>query len=161
MAAYKVAYLSADPTATNRTEGVAATESEPTFGSVTLTPQLKGIVAYISREIRKQSPLQYEQKVNESVTRALRRVLSAMAISQVMKSSLNTTMTVTGAKGTDLFTPHLLSDIILAYGGDEGVDGAAVGVLAAGVLTPILHVSYHGLCRLVVFLREKFAKTEH
>ena len=42
-----------------------------------------------------------------------------------------------------------------------GVDGSAVGVLAAGVLTPVLHVSYHGLCRLVVFLREKFAKTEN
>ena len=40
-----------------------------------------------------------------------------------------------------------------------GVDGSAVGVLAAGLLTPVLHVSYHGLCRLTVFLREKFAKT--
>jgi hypothetical protein len=129
MAAYKVAYMSADPTAAARTEGTAATESEPTFGSVTLTPQLKGILAYISREIRKQSPLQYEQKVNESVTRALRRVLSNMAVTKVMASSLNTTLAVTGASGAALFTPHLLSDIILAYGGDEGVDGAAVLVL--------------------------------
>lgn len=129
MAAYKVAYLSADGTAAARTEGVAVAESSPTFGSVELKPQLKGIVAYISREIRKQSPLQYEAKVNESVTRALRRVLSQMAVANVMASPLNVAMNITGASGAALFTPHLLSDIILAYGGDEGVDGAAVLVL--------------------------------
>lgn len=126
MAAYKVAYMSADATAGARTEGTAPTESNPTFGAVELSPQLKGIIAYISREIRKQSPLQYEQKVNESVRRALRRILSQLAITKILASALNTTMTVTGATGAALFTPNLLSDIILAYGGDEGVDGAAV-----------------------------------
>lgn len=30
-----------------------------------------------------------------------------------------------------------------------GVDGAAVGVLAAGLMTPVLHVTYHWLCRYV------------
>ena len=126
MAAYKVAYLSADAEAGARTEGTAPNESLPTFGSVELKPQLKGIIAYISREIRKQSPLQYEQKVNESVRRALRRILSKLAIEKVLASSLNTALTVTGASGAELFTPSLLSNIILAYGGDEGVDGAAV-----------------------------------
>lgn len=129
MAAYKVAFLTADPTAGNRTEGNTPTEGEPTFDSVTLSPNLKGIIAYISREIRKQSPLQYEAKVNESVTRALRRILSQMVVTKVMASTLNAVLNVTGASGAALFTPHLLSDIILAYGGDEGVDGAAVLVL--------------------------------
>ena len=129
MAAYKVAYLSADGEAAARTEGAALGESNPTFGSVELKPQLKGIIAYISREIRKQSPLQYEQKVNESVRRSLRRILSQLAITKVMASGLNTVMNVTGASGAALFTPNFLSDIILAYGGDEGVDGAAVLVL--------------------------------
>lgn len=126
MAAYKVAYLAADAVAGDRTEGAVPGESAPSFGSVELTPKLKGIIAYISREIRKQSPLQYEQKVNESVRRALRRILSQMAISKILASGLNTTLTVTGASGAALFTPNLLSDIILAYGGDEGVEGAAV-----------------------------------
>lgn len=129
MAAYKVAYLTADPTAGDGTEGKVPNESEPTFGSVELTPKLVNLIAYISREIRKQSPLQYEAKVNESVTRALRRLLSKKAVDAVLASALNTTMDVTGATGAALFTPHLLSDIILAYGGDEGVDGAAVLVL--------------------------------
>lgn len=126
MAAYKVAYLAADAVAGDRTEGAVPGESTPSFGSVELTPKLKGIIAYISREIRKQSPLQYEQKVNESVRRALRRILSQMSITKILASGLNTTLTVTGASGAALFTPNLLSDIILAYGGDEGVEGAAV-----------------------------------
>lgn len=126
MSSYKVAYLSEDGVAGERTEGAAPKESNPVFGSVELKPQLKDIVAYISKEIRKQSPLQYEQKVNDSVRRSLRRVLSQLAITKIMASSLNVKFLVVGATGADLFTPHLLSDIILAYGGDEGVDGAAV-----------------------------------
>ena len=129
MAAYKIAYMIADPAAANRTEGSAPAESEPSFGTITLMPNLKGVLSYISKEIRKQSPLQYEQKVNESVTRSLRRVLSNMTITKILASSLNTVMSVTAATGAELFTPHLLSDIIQAYGGDEGVDGAAVLVL--------------------------------
>ena len=42
-----------------------------------------------------------------------------------------------------------------------GVDGSALGLLLAGALTPVLHVSYHGLCRFIRFLREKFAKSEN
>lgn len=126
MASYKVAYMVEDATAGARTEGTAATESNPTFGFVEMTPKLKGLLTYISREIRKQSPLQYEAKVNESTTRALRRILSKMAIDAALASDLNAALSLTGATGAELFTPHLLSDIILAYGGDEGVDGAAV-----------------------------------
>ena len=129
MAAYKVAYMAADAVAGARSEGAAPGESNPTFGAVELKPQLKGVISYISREIRKQSPLQYEQKVNESVRRALRRILSQLAITKIMASTLNTTHAVTGDTGSALFTPNLLSDIILAYGGDEGVDGTAVLVL--------------------------------
>ena len=129
MAAYKVAFLKTDAVAGTRTEGAVPSESEPAFDSITLTPNLYGIIAYISREIRKQSPLQYESKVNESVTRSMRRILSEMVISKIQASNLNETLNVTAASGAELFTPHLLSDIILAYGGDEGVDGAAVLVL--------------------------------
>ena len=129
MASYKVAYMTADPTAAAGTDGSVPTESEPTFGSVELKPSLVSLISYISREIRKQSPLQYEQKVNESTTRALRRHLSKMAVDAALASNLNSTLTLSGASGAALFTPSLLSDIILAYGGEEGVDGAAALVL--------------------------------
>lgn len=126
MASYKAAYMIEDSAAGARTEGAVPSESNPTFGYVELTPKLKGLITYISREIRKQSPLQYEAKVNESTTRALRRILSKMAIDAALASDLNATLPLAGATGAAMFTPHLLSDIILAYGGDEGVDGAAV-----------------------------------
>lgn len=129
MASYKVAYMTGDGVAAAGTYGQAPSASEPGFGSVELTPSLVNLISYVSREIRKQSPLQYEQKVNEATTRALRRYLSKMAVEKALASGLNTSFPLTAATGAAAFTPSLLSDIILAYGGDEGVDGAAVLVL--------------------------------
>lgn len=125
MSSYKVPYEASDPEAADFTDGHAPGESEPTFGFVALTPKLVGLLAYISREIRKQSPALYEEKVQESVRRALRRKLNSKAVTALLASSLNSTLALTGATGAELFTPHLLSDIILSYGGDEGVDGVA------------------------------------
>lgn len=129
MASYKVAYMTDDLTAADGTEGNVPTESQAKFGSVELKPTLKSLISYISREIRKMSPLDYEAKVRESATRALRRVLSKMAIDSVLASELTTDLPLAGAKGADLFTPNLLDDIILAYGGEEGLEGAATLVL--------------------------------
>lgn len=126
MASYKVAYVASESTAGKFTEGQVPGESVPGFGSVELKPNSVGLIAYISEGIRDQSPLLYEEKVQEIVRKALRQKLSEMAIEKCLASSLNVELTVTGASGAALFTPHLLSDIILAYGGDEGVDGAAV-----------------------------------
>lgn len=126
MASYKVAYVASESTAGRLTEGQVPGESVPGFGSVELKPNSVGLIAYISEEIRNQSPLLYEEKVQEIVRKALRQKLSEMAIEKCIASALNVELPVTGASGAALFTPHLLSDIILAYGGDEGVDGAAV-----------------------------------
>ena len=126
MASYKVAYVASESTASKITEGQVPGDSVPGFGSVELKPNSVGLIAYISEEIRNQSPLLYEEKVQEIVRKALRQKLSEMAIEKCLASPLNVELPVTGASGEALFTPHLLSDIILAYGGDEGVDGAAV-----------------------------------
>lgn len=129
MASYKVAYVTSGATAGAVTEGVAPGESTPGFGSVELKPSSVGLISYISEEIRNQSPLLYEEKVRELVRKALRQELSEKVITKCLASPINTTLPVAGSSGSALFTPHLLSDIILAYGGDEGVDGAAVLVL--------------------------------
>lgn len=126
MASYKVAYVASESSAGSITEGSIPSESVPGFGSVELKPNSVGLIAYISEEIRNQSPLLYEEKVQEIVRKALRQKLSEMAIDKCLASALNAVLPVTGASGDKIFTPHLLSDIILAYGGDEGVDGAAV-----------------------------------
>lgn len=129
MASYKVAYVTDEVTAGKITDGQAPSEGTPGFGAVELKPESVGLVTYISEGIRDQSPLLYEEKVREIVRQALRQELSKKAITKAVASPLNQVMNVIGATGAELFTPHLLSDIILAYGGDEKVDGAAVLVL--------------------------------
>lgn len=129
MATYTVPYMVSDPDASDGTEGTAAAESTPVFKSVEMLPKLVNLISYVSRGIRKWSALRYEEKVNESVRRALRRKLSKKAVDAVLASELCSTMEVSGTTGKALFTPNLLSDIILAYGGDEGVEGAACLVL--------------------------------
>ena len=130
MTGYKVALMTGDAAdAAAITEGSAPTESEPTFDSVTLTPTNYGTVGYVSKEIRKQSPLNYEEKVRESARRALRRKLNAVAANAILASTLNTAHALeadkSATKGSVLFDEKLLSNIILAYGGDEGVEGSA------------------------------------
>ena len=129
MASYKVAYVTNSVAAGKVTEGTSPAESTPGFGSVELKPETVGLVTYISEGIRDQSPLLYEEKVRELVRQELRQELSKKAITKTMASPLNQVMNVVGATGAELFSSHLLSDIILAYGGDEKVDGAAVLVL--------------------------------
>lgn len=130
MAAYKVAVMTGDASSAALTEGSAPTESEPTFDSVTFTPKQYGTIAYVSKEIRKQSPLNYEEKVTESARRSLRKVLTGVAVTAITGSTLNDKFALSAAAdattGSVLFDQNLLSNIILAYGGDEGVDGAAV-----------------------------------
>lgn len=133
MSSYKVAALTADSSAASITEGTAPTESEPTFAAVTFTPANYGLVSYVSKEIKKQSPLNYEEKVTEAARRALRRKLNALIAAAVPASSLADTFALSAAAtattGAVFFDASLLSNIILAYGGDEGVDGSAVLVL--------------------------------
>ena len=129
MASYKVAVMTADATQIT-TEGTAPTESEPTFAEVSFTPANFGTLAYVSKEIRKQSPLAYEEKVNESARRALRKKLTSVAAAAAIASDLNDSYALSAAAsattGAALFDQNLLSNIILAYGGDEGIDGQAV-----------------------------------
>lgn len=131
MQSYKVALMTADASdAASITEGNAPTESEPTFSSVTLTPTNYGTLAYVSKEIRKQTPLAYEEKVTASARRSLRRKLNTVAATAILASALNDSYALTGAStatdGSVFFDANLLSNIILSYGGDEGIEGNAV-----------------------------------
>lgn len=127
MSSYKVAFVNADATAAAVTEGSVPTESEPTFGSVTLQPNTVGMIGYVSKWIRKQSPLQYEEKVREESRKGLRRKLNNVIVTKALASSQAQTkeVVISGTAGSAAFTSTLLSDIILSYGGDESIDGAA------------------------------------
>lgn len=119
MGAYKVAYLDTDATAAAQTEGSAYNASDPTFGFVEITPATEAVLSYISKQARKQTPLNYTQKVEESARVALRKRAAAIITTAITGSDL-----VTKQTGVTL-NETALRKIALKYGGDESVVGAA------------------------------------
>lgn len=120
MGAYKVAYVDTDATAATQTEGGAYNASEPVFGFVEIKPQTEAVLSYISKQTRKQTPLRYEQKVNDSARNALRKRAAAVITSKILASEICSKLT--GVALDEKF----LRKIALNYGGDESVVGAAV-----------------------------------
>lgn len=119
MGAYKVAYEDTDAAAGDTAEGAAYNESDPTFGFVEITPEKVTVISYISEEVQKQSPLDYEGKVRASALNALRKKAAAKVTTKLLASDLNETIPV-AAIGADT-----LRKIALHYGGDENVVGGA------------------------------------
>lgn len=120
MSADKVAYQVSEPSAAAVTEGNAPTTSEPTFNYVTITPGEYGLMAYISEQIRNQSPLAYEAKVVAATVKALRKKAAEKIKDAVYASALAeeiTTITSIGA-GT-------LRTIAFMYSDESMVDGNA------------------------------------
>lgn len=119
MGAYKVAYVDTDATAATQVEGGEYNASEATFGFVEIKPQTEAIISYISKQARKQSPLNYEGKVNESALVALRKRAAKIVTDSILASELTTKKT--GVALDEKF----LRAVALTYGGDESVVGAA------------------------------------
>lgn len=119
MGAYKVAYQVTDATAATQTEGGAYNESEPTFDFVEIKPQTESVVSYISKQARKQTPLNYTQKVNESALVALRKRAAKIVTDNLIASDLNTALEIPA------LNENTLRKIAFNYGGDESIVGAA------------------------------------
>lgn len=119
MGAYKVAYQTADATAATQTEGSAYNSSDPTFAFVTISPQTEAVLSYISKQARKQTPLNYQAKVNESALVALRKRAAKIVTDKIVASTLNTKLYSVALNET------ALRKIAFNYGGDESVVGAA------------------------------------
>ena len=119
MGAYKVAYQITDAEAAAQVEGETYQTSDATFGLVTITPETKAILSYISKQTQKQSPLNYQAKVEESALVALRAAAAKMVTEKIVASTLTTPLAVT-AIGADT-----LRKVAFSYGGDEGIEGGA------------------------------------
>ena len=120
MGAYKVAYVDEEATAATQTEGGAYNASEPVFGYVEIKPQTEAVLSYISKQARKQTPLNYQQKVNDSARIALRKRAAKIVTDKLIASELVTKLT--GVALDEKF----LRKVALNYGGDESVVGAAI-----------------------------------
>lgn len=123
MGANKVAYEKTTATADKQVEGASASTSDPTFGFVEIRPESIAVLSSISKQAKKQSPLQYEAKVKESAMVALRKKASAIVIEKVLASDLLGTLTLSALDQKAIRT------IALNYGGDEGVEGEAYLIL--------------------------------
>lgn len=120
MGAYKVAYQLTDAAAATTAEGDEYNASEPTFDFVEIKPETETVLSYISKQARKQTPLAYAAKVNESALIALRKRAAAVITSQLLASKLNVALSAIA------LDEKFLRKVALSYGGDESVVGAAV-----------------------------------
>jgi HK97 family phage major capsid protein len=120
MGAYKVAYEDTDATAIATAEGANYHESDPSFGFVEIKPEKETVISYVSEEVQKQTPLDYEGKVKGSALVALRKRAAAKITAAILASEINEELTIP-AIGADT-----LRKIALSYGGDENVVGGAV-----------------------------------
>lgn len=122
MGKYRVAIQTAQATAAKQTEGAAAANSEPAFAYVDIDPETAAVLSYISKQVRKQSPLNYEEKVRSSALVALRAYAAKLITDKIVADADSLTEAVAlTAIGADT-----LRKIALNYGGDENVVGDAV-----------------------------------
>ena len=124
MGAYKVAYVKTGATAAKQTEGSAVTESNPAYDFVTITPETAAVVSYITKQVKKQSPLVYQTKTREQALIALRVYAENLIVSKIKASALTKAKTITA------IDDKTLRNIVLAYGGARGVEGGATLALS-------------------------------
>lgn len=120
MGAYKVAYEDAGADADATAEGAAYNEGDPSFKFVEIKPEKVTVISYISEEVQKQSPLEYENKTKAAALNGLRKKAAAVATAKILASELNEALPIS-AIGADT-----LRKIAFNYGGDENIVGGAV-----------------------------------
>ena len=122
MGAYLVPYEISDSEAADTEEGGEYNESDPDFDFVEVKPTTITVVSYISKQVKKLSPVKYEDKVKSSALKALKKRASALIINAVKASELAAIKETATAK----IDEKTLRNLALAYGGDESVAGEAV-----------------------------------
>ena len=134
----RVAYVKSIQTAGMATDGTASTPSDPEFRTAAIKPFLVDTLSYVSREIRKQTPLNYAEKVQEAAMQALRTKVAKLIIggngSTEPYGIINAVNTETSPEAiyetltvdTNVIGEKTLRKIVFSYGGNENVGGGAV-----------------------------------
>lgn len=122
MGKYRVAIETAGAAAAVQTEGEAVGNSEPTFAFVDIEPQTVAVLSYVSKQVRKQSPLNYTEKVRAAALTALRKKAAEIITTAITTDADKLTVPVQ----LDAIDETSLRKIALNYGGDENVVGSAV-----------------------------------
>lgn len=115
--------------------GTARTDTDPDFGTVKINPYEVTTTTYLDRNLRRLSPVAYEAKVQQLVSRALRRKLAALIFAGDGQATpdffgIYTAKDTAGAAmistiGAAAISDTLLGDIAFNYGGDEDLGAFA------------------------------------
>ena len=136
--AYKEAYIKAWQDADAGTEGSAANADDPDYGFVNIAPFLINVITYVSKEVRKQTPLQYLAKVQEGAAIALKKKVAAWIVSGNGTTAIYGIANAVDKDGDSMvqafekssaIDDKTLREIVFAYGGDDNLFGGEGVVL--------------------------------
>ena len=119
MGSNKIPYEFTAATAGETSEGETYHEGDTVTDYVTTTPKTITVISQISKQVRKQSPVRYQDKVKKNSLNALRKKVSAYIVTKLSASKLCLKQTLTK------FDEKTLRAVCLNYGGDENVEGNA------------------------------------
>lgn len=120
MGSDKVAYEFTAPEAGVTAEGEAYQAGDTVVDYVEIKPTTITTITDISRQVRNQSPVKYEEKVRKNALLALRKKASTLIIQKISQSAIIKSLEIAG------FNEKTLRTLALNYGGDENVVGQAV-----------------------------------
>lgn len=121
------AYKKTNATASTHTEGSAPTESENTYGVIKVQPTAVSLISYISRAIKRLTPLEYDAEVRSSATNALRTAAEEFIIGKIptcADTDSNKLATAVTLKETAI-GEKTLRNIVLGYKPGKRFNGIA------------------------------------
>lgn len=126
MGAYKIPYEVSISEADVTAEGAAYNSSDPVYDYVTLTPSTVTVMSQISKQVKKQTPVNYQTKVEDSAYKALKKKAAAIITNAIVTSDLSKTVNIEVVNGAGAITDKTLRNIALNYGSADAVMGDAV-----------------------------------
>ena len=129
MGSYKIPYEISISEADETTEGESYNESDPEYDYVTLTADTVTVLSQISKQVKKQTPVNYQTKVEDSAYKALKKKAAAIITNEIATSSLSKVVNIDVVSGAGAITDKTLRNIALNYGSADAVMGDAVLML--------------------------------
>ena len=126
MGAYKIPYEVSISEADVTNEGAAYNSSDPVYDYVTLTPSTVTVMSQISKQVKKQTPVNYQTKVEDSAYKALKKKAAAIITNEIATSDLSKTINIAVNGGVGVIDDKTLRNIALNYGSADAVMGDAV-----------------------------------
>lgn len=134
----KEAYVKSIQSAGMATDGTASTPSDPVYRTAAIKPFLIDTLTYVSREISKQTPLRYAEKVQELAMQSLRTKAAKLIVSgngstepYGIINAVNTEQTPEAiyeslTLDSNVIDATTLRKIVFSYGGNENIGANAV-----------------------------------